>query len=328
MSRSKTQFERFADIDRRIRNGEYPSIKVLAQRWEVSERSIKRDLEFLRDRNSAPLAYDSKRRGYFYTEKSWVFPAVSLGEAELFSLLIARQALEQYKGLPVAKKLKKVYQRIAETLTEELEINADDIVGEFTFVTPPSIPVDPAVWETICGCVIKNKKVKITYLSRSSSNPKQHEISPYHIANIHGDWYVFVKTQRGDNILQFAMGRIQSAVELDDIFIRSKSFNPKNLMEHTFGRFASMECLEDVCIRISKDWALEIETRQWHPKQTVKKLTCGSVELNFPVSAGGARPYFHVIEWVLSMGRHAQVIAPKQLKMLVAEEIEAMTKST
>jgi hypothetical protein len=40
MARSNTQFERQVDIDRRIRDGEYPSCPELASVWEVDARTI------------------------------------------------------------------------------------------------------------------------------------------------------------------------------------------------------------------------------------------------------------------------------------------------
>ena len=76
MKRTNTQCERQIDIDRRIRAGEYPSCPKLATEWEVDERTIKRDIEFMKDRLDAPIEYDRNRRGYFYTEAG-VSPIIS-----------------------------------------------------------------------------------------------------------------------------------------------------------------------------------------------------------------------------------------------------------
>ena len=117
MKRSNTQFERHVDIDRRIRSGEFPSVPVLAADWEVDERTIKRDVEFMRDRLGAPIAYDRTKRGYFYTEALWGMPAVSLREGELFALLLARHALEQYHELPLGGLLSRFYEQVLETVS-------------------------------------------------------------------------------------------------------------------------------------------------------------------------------------------------------------------
>lgn len=61
-----------------------------------------------------------------------------------------------------------------------------------------------------------------------------------------------------------------------------------------------------------------------HPDQKVIQRKNGDIEIRFPVSDEGTVPFLNVISWVLSMGRHARVLAPGKLKQLVAEEIQAM----
>jgi len=69
IKRTNTQFERQRDIDRRIRAGKYPSVPFLATEWEVSERTIKRDIEFMHDRLNAPIKYCRKHRGYYIQKR-------------------------------------------------------------------------------------------------------------------------------------------------------------------------------------------------------------------------------------------------------------------
>ena len=88
MKRNNFQFERQVDLDRRIRAGEFPSCLTLVAVWEVSGRTIKRDIEFMRDRLGAPIEYDRKRRGYYYA-KTWSFPMVA-SEKTVFSLQLTQ----------------------------------------------------------------------------------------------------------------------------------------------------------------------------------------------------------------------------------------------
>ena len=64
---TKSQFLRLMDLDQRIRSGKYPSVRDMAKTWEVTPRTIKRDLEFMRDSLLAPISYDPARHGYFYS---------------------------------------------------------------------------------------------------------------------------------------------------------------------------------------------------------------------------------------------------------------------
>ena len=58
--------QRIAAFDRAIRAGEYPNARTIARELEVGHRTVQRDVEFLRDRLGAPLAFDRRRNGYYY----------------------------------------------------------------------------------------------------------------------------------------------------------------------------------------------------------------------------------------------------------------------
>ncbi len=318
--------ERLYDIDRRIRSKEFPSISELSHAWEVAERTIKRDIAFLKDRWNAPLEYDRNKKGYYYTEPSWAIPSIPLKQGDLFSLLIARHALAQYKDLPITNKLEQVYTHLTEALGEQTSIDPEEILSEFSFVAPPAIPVDPLLWESVCQSVLQRRTIEMGYQSKRATGKRTHRIDPYHIANIHGDWYVFAYNHHYKAIRQFAIGRILEVTETGETFRRPHDFDPVELVESSFGGFASMDDMKEVCIRISNQWSLEVKDRQWHAKQKIRELKNGDIEVTFRVSASGQRPYFNVIQWVLGMGKHARVIRPAKLKQLVAEEIHAMAE--
>ena len=72
MSNSKkisthSMIERMIFINNIIRTGSYPNTPKLSKQLEVSIATISRDIEFLRDRLKAPIAYDAFHKGYFYT---------------------------------------------------------------------------------------------------------------------------------------------------------------------------------------------------------------------------------------------------------------------
>ena len=83
MKRNKTQLHRLFALDSLIRDGKYPNALTFAMDWEVSQKTVQRDIEFWRDRAGAPLEYDRVRKGYYYTQPWDVPPPV----AQLKSLL-------------------------------------------------------------------------------------------------------------------------------------------------------------------------------------------------------------------------------------------------
>ncbi|MFC1467635.1 helix-turn-helix transcriptional regulator [Verrucomicrobiota bacterium] len=327
MDRSKTQFERLKALDGKIRAGEYPNRRTFAEEWEVSIKTVQRDIDFMRDRLGAPIEYDSANNGYYYTEPSWFLGSLPIKEGDLFSLLIARQAVQQYQGTPIARKLETVYDNIADALSDKLEIRPEEIPAEFSFVNPPAIPIDETIWETVCRAILDRRTLSAVYKRREAKQATARKIDPYHMANIQGDWYVFARSHNRDRVQQFAIGRFESVELTDERYILPSDFSAEELMNNTFGRYASMEKMTEVRILIKKEATLDVEDRTWHPQQKLTKRDNGDVELCFPVSGGGNMPFFNVKEWVLSKGRYARVLAPEQLKEIVAEEIRIMSQN-
>jgi len=101
MKRAKSQFARLLELDARIRAGKHPNCLTFAADWEVSQKTVQRDIDFLRDQLGAPIEYDRHRKGYHYADKNWFLPSLSLSEGDLFDLLVASRALEQHSAPPI-----------------------------------------------------------------------------------------------------------------------------------------------------------------------------------------------------------------------------------
>ena len=98
MKRNKSQFSRLLELDKRIRQGLYPNCLNFSADWEVSQKTVQRDIDFLRDSLNAPIDYDREKKGFYYTTTQWFMPYISVSEGDLVAILVAEKALEQYRG--------------------------------------------------------------------------------------------------------------------------------------------------------------------------------------------------------------------------------------
>jgi predicted DNA-binding transcriptional regulator YafY len=76
----KSQMFRIVEFDQCVREARYPNINTFSADQEVCSRTLARDIEYLKERLGAPLAYCPKRRGYYYT-RPWELPAIIRGSA-------------------------------------------------------------------------------------------------------------------------------------------------------------------------------------------------------------------------------------------------------
>ena len=96
---SKVSIERITKIVRLIRrHGAVPMATFLAE-LEVSHASVKRDLDFLRDRLGCPLDWDRSQRGWVIRDEladggRFELPGVWFNSSEVFALLTMLHLVE------------------------------------------------------------------------------------------------------------------------------------------------------------------------------------------------------------------------------------------
>lgn len=97
---SRPPLERMMRIHTAIASGKHPNASFLSREFEVSTKTIQRDIDFMRDRMGLPIDYSPQRYGFYYTEPVDAFPTLQITEGELFALVVAEKALQQYRGTP------------------------------------------------------------------------------------------------------------------------------------------------------------------------------------------------------------------------------------
>lgn len=111
-SGSARQLERVTAIDRLLRGNQCPSSADLARELGVSERTVYRDIVFLRDRLGAPVHYDARRRGYCYHSPHRFFPGVSLTPQEVLALLLTARVARPLLGPLFAERVRQAVEKI------------------------------------------------------------------------------------------------------------------------------------------------------------------------------------------------------------------------
>lgn len=323
---SLQQYEHVEWLVDRLREGVCPGLDGIAAHMERDKRTAMRLITFMRDRLGAPIVYNRSRRGYDLTEPTWFLPRVGLTEGELFSLMVARRAMAQYRGTPMEKTLERIFRKIAGDLGEQIQVNPDLMGGSlFRFAPMPVLEVDEAVWNVLLEAARQRRTARIRYRSLRSDRERERRIDPYQVVNLTGDWYVFAWDHRREKVCQFQIHRISRAWKTECAFDIDPGFDPDALVRGGFGAFGSGERMREMRLRIYGDAAKRLAGRQFHHDQTVAPTDDG-FELRFPVSAAGDRPYLHVIQWILGQGHEVEVLAPSELRRALKEEIERMRR--
>ena len=326
MQRSKTQFRRLTELTELIRAGRRPiNCLILAAEWEVSQKTVQRDIDFLRDQMHAPLDYDRDRKSYYFTEPTWSMPAMLVSEGEILAVLLASRVLEQYHGTPVADQLSHIFEKLTDMLPEKVRVRPEDLFSRFSFRGPPAKCVTPEIWSAVIRGVCEQKTLKLHYRTAempATTAPKESMVNAYHVANLQGEWYLFGVHDGQKDVRQFSMARVVKATVTGKAFHVPEGFDPVKLLADTFGRYSGVSESHTVKLLFSKEVGHCVEECEWAPGQVLRRRRSGEVELTFP-----AKGLFEVQRWVLSWGASVKVLAPKALRESVREDVRRMAKA-
>ncbi len=313
------RLKRLLDLDKLLRNPERQTAETLAAALEVSERTVRDDLAFLRDRYHAPLKF-TRPQGHHYTDPDWRLPAISLSKGELFALTLGARMLEAYAGSAYAMDLRSAISRLAERLPEETWVDLQQVADErIIFRSGAEINLDPEIWHHLEDACRESKQVWMRYYTASRDSASERVLDPYLLHIYRGtNPYVIGWCHRRQEVRWFRVDRIRELRRLDTGFERQPDFNAKEHLEmifqHEVGGVPIM-----VRIWFDAKTAPYIRERRWHSTQALDEHADGSVTLQMVV-----RGLNDVKRWVLGYGQGAIVQDPPELVARVAEEIGQM----
>lgn len=304
---TRPPLERMLRIHQAIQSSRYPTAGTLAQELEVSAKSIHRDLEFMRDRLDLPLEFDRRRFGYHYTEEVKAFPTLQITEGELFALVVAEKALQQYRGTSFEKPLLSAIRKMEQSLPNTISLNLAEVEQTISFRTRAEPIVDLGVFDALAKATAAREQLELSYRKPGQERAEQRRVDPYHLANINGEWFLFAYDHLRKGIRTFVPARIKSARPTGTRFDRPRAFSLEQQLRDSFGVHSGQGQF-DVVIRFSARVADYIREKKWHESQRIRDLKNGGVELRMKLSG-----LAEVERWVLSWGGNAVVIKPAEL---------------
>jgi predicted DNA-binding transcriptional regulator YafY len=303
-------------IHQAVQSGNYPNASTLARELEVSAKSIHRDIEFMRDRLELPVEYDGARFGYHYTEEVSAFPTVQITEGELFALIVAEKALQQYRGTNFEKPLLSAIRKMEQSLPDTISLNLSDIERSISFRTRAEQRLDLEVFDMLAKATARRRQIELRYRKPGRPDIEQRVIDPYHLANINGEWYLFAYDHLRKDIRTFVPARIQSLKPTGNTFERPQAFSLEERLKGSFG-VQSGQGRYDVALRFNARVADYVREKKWHESQRLRELKNGGVELRLKLSSLG-----EIERWVLSWGGDATVLRPRELATAVKRAAE------
>jgi len=318
---SKSLLKRIAVIDREIGEGRFPNKDRLAKHLGVSEKTIQRDIEFMKFEYDAPIEFDKKHLGFFYTDQNFRMNPLTVDASDFLAVAVTEKVLEQYKNTPYAKYFKNFYKKIANIYEGKLSVNIADIDNILSFYIGPVRYVSEDVMNTTERALRENIRCKMTYITGYTGAVSERLIDIYHLKNYNGNWYIIGYCYKAKKIKVFALSRIKEIKLTNQHFNVPDDFSIEKYFANSFGIFES-DKLYDVKLKIMNESVRYIKEKKGHSSEKITDQIDGSIILEYRVNNLTELFFF-----VLSLGRNCEVIAPKELREQVIDELKGALKN-
>jgi proteasome accessory factor B len=305
---SRPPIERMLRIHDELRRMTFSNCTKLAGALEVSRKTIIRDIAFMRDRLELPIEFDPRINAYRYTHSVAAFPTVQVSEGELLALLVARKALEQYRGTPFHRQLEASFEKLTGGLKDRISFSPADELQSVSFKNVGLGKADMAVFNALSSATLRQHDVEFDYRKPGERKLERRRVQPYHLAHRENLWYLVGFDSERGALRTFALPRLSNPTVLKTKFIRPPDFSPEKFFANALGVLGGERDYR-VVIRFSAAAADHIREREWHESQELRDLPEGRLELRLRL---GALP--EIERWVLTWGGDAEVLQPKELR--------------
>jgi predicted DNA-binding transcriptional regulator YafY len=317
---SRPPLARMMRIHEALQDGRLTTCRKLAALLEVSTKTIMRDLAFMRDQLGLPTEYDVGTQSWRYAYPVKNFPTVQMSEGELLALLVARKALEQYRGTPYHDQLARAFDKLSGALKERISFSPSGMLTNISFHQAGLARADLQLFEKLARAVNESFEISFEYRKPPGTKGEQRRVQPYHLANRENVWYLIGYDIERQALRNYALGRMKALVVTERRFVRPADFSPEKYFGKAFGAFVGTGD-HRVIIRFSPVVANQVRERFWHESQEIRELAGGGIELTLQV--GGLD---EIQRWILGWAEHAEVIAPDELKEIVHTRAEATVR--
>ncbi|MDB6057681.1 MAG: hypothetical protein JWO95_1525 [Verrucomicrobiales bacterium] len=299
--------ERPFRIHEMIAAGKYPNAQTIAKELEVSPKTIVRDLQFMRDRLDLPIEYHPQRHGFYYSKPVAKFPgSVKVTESELFALLVAHKAIEQYKGTPFYQPLLMAFAKLTGQLDRKERYTAESIQEALSFRPFAPEDTDVEIFQIVTRALQDHRALKFEYRKPGQKSADMRDVHPYHLTCIDNRWYLLAYDMDRSDIRTFVLGRTTNP-RIGDPFTKPKDFDPDKYFDGSFGAMKGTGDYE-VVIEFDAFATDQLRGRKWHPTQVVTELPGGGSQMRMRLSG-----LEEIERWILSWGTHANAVYPKAL---------------
>ncbi|MCC6658915.1 MAG: WYL domain-containing protein [Rhodocyclaceae bacterium] len=314
--------ERFYRIDQLLNDKKIVPFSLLVEKLEVSRATIKRDLEYMRNRLNAPIVWDREEGGYRFAGREggaaqYELPGLWFSAQEVHALLTMQHLLINLDtggllGPHIAPLLSRLQALLGTADDSTVEIHKRiRILG----MASRRLALDH--FAAVGSALLRRKRLLIAHYVRARDETVEREVSPQRLVYYRDNWYLDAWCHLRNDLRSFAVDAIRRAelIEQPARHVPEKTLDA--VLGAGYGIFSGRR-VQRARLRFTPERARWVAQEQWHPKQKARFDQDGSYLLELPYSDSR-----ELVMDILRQGPGVEVLAPPALRREVAAQLQA-----
>ena len=294
--------------------------RLAAEGFEVSERTIQRDLSALS--TILPLCSDEEKQGYhwYYIKSPDTVPAMSPSDALAF--LMVERYLESMFPTSTLAQLETRFEKAKSVLTTGT--NSLNSWKHKIRLLPSGLSFarakgDPEIIDAVYAALLEEKQVEVSYLKRGAPTPQIKRLNPLALIVRNTMGYLIATEANTVQVKQYALHRIKhieaTEVEIEsnaafdlDRYVDSGSMGFIKNEEHTITLQAIFRGYAAQTVQ-ETPFAEDQKTEEWGADEVIVRATVPNT--------------FELESWLLSLGTCVEVLKPQSLRERLVQSATA-----
>ncbi len=296
MSKQGT-IRRYTLIIEKIKAGQIPSFNdikdyLFEHGFEISKRTVQRDIEQIRNEFHLEIDYDREKNGYFIDYDK------SINTESFFSFLEIVNT--------------------AELLTESIN-ESRDMLKHISFDNEGGLQGIENL-KPLLKAIKERRKISFSHYNfHTKKKRKYSSIEPYLLKEYQNRWYVVCLIENMEEFRTFGIDRIEDIELMAEVFKVNKKLDATAIFDKTIGVVYSSNNLQEVILSFTATQGNYIKTLPLHRSQEV--LIDNDIEFRISLRI---IPNYELTQTILKHGDTVKVIEPKWL----SDEIKETLKRT
>jgi len=324
-SEKKVKLRRISRIDEEIRSGNYPNARELAQKLEVAERTVLRDLDELRLFYDAPIEYDYSKKGFYYSEPNFFIRNVILTEDEYKTINIYEEFLKHATSSDFDDKFKNIIGKIIAVIPKNENIDelftVDTNASEFRF--QPTLVLDGNIQYSLQEAIKNKEIIEIEYWTSSNRKYSLQIIKPLYIFYEKHHYYLLAfNNENTDKPGIYSINRIRKYRTTGKSFKIPSDFKLKNYIKNKNADVTPYDNkLYHFEFSVPKEFSDESIDKSYDPNQIIELKEDGTLYISFR-----STELYEIFHWIIGQGQKVKVLNPPELVKMVKKEVKKVAE--